>query len=171
MTGSNALTAALLLSILPNALFSKDKHLPLPPQLISAKIVYIDNRSGQAAIGDRAYQEIKEWGRFQVVQDRGQADLILLLSLSSESRGYITTGGSQTGTVDESGNVRTNTSPRYTTANVARYSGLTVLDAKTGETLWAESKAAAVFSKSAIKRAVDELRQRIEEQTAEPKKR
>ncbi len=167
---TSVLSAALLLMACWLLTFAKDKHLPLAPQLISAKTVYIDNRSGQAAIGDRAYQEIASWGRFQVVQDRSQADLIFLLTARAETRGYTTTGGTQTGTVDEHGNISTTSSPRHTNPDVWRYSGLTVLDAKTGEHLWTESKVAAVFRKSAIKRAIDELRKRIEEETAQPKK-
>jgi hypothetical protein len=123
---------------------------------MTAKTVYIDNRSGQAALADRAYQELQEWGRFQVTQDRVQADLIFLLSAREEVR-----GARQTGRVDENGNVYTTSRP-----NVYSYSGLTVLDPKTGDPLWTESKAATVFRKSAIKRAIDELRRRIEEQAA-----
>ena len=65
---------------------ARDKHLPLPPQLLSAKTVYVDNRSGMAAMGDRAYQELLSWGRFHVVQDKSQADLILLLTAREENR-------------------------------------------------------------------------------------
>ena len=80
-----------------------------------------DNRSAQAVIGDRAYREITSWGRFQVVQDRKQADLILLLTSRSEVRG-------QAGKVDEDGYLQNS-------ALVSRYSGVTVLDAKTGDSL------------------------------------
>jgi hypothetical protein len=154
-----------LLIILSFTSDAKDKHLPLAPQLIAAKTVYILNRSGNAAIGDRAYQEMKSWGRFQIVSDKTQADLIFLLTTHAETYGYVTTGGNQVGGVDDSGNMETTATPRYTTANRSFYSGLAILDAKTGEGLWAESKAAAPFRKSAIKRAVDELRKRIEEET------
>lgn len=61
MNGS-PFTAALLLLACSLSTSAKDKHLPLAPQLMSAKTVYIDNRSGQAAIGDGAYQEITNWG-------------------------------------------------------------------------------------------------------------
>ena len=37
---------------------AKDKHLPLPPQVIRAKTVYIDNQSGVAKLGDRCYTEL-----------------------------------------------------------------------------------------------------------------
>ncbi len=168
MRTPRSLPAALLLVACSLAISAKDKHhLPLALQMMAAKTVYIDNRSGRAAIGDRAYQEVTSWGRFRVVRDRSQADLIFLLTVRTETRGYTTTGGTQTGTVDDSGNVHTTTSPQYTSPDVWSYSGLAVLDAKTGETLWTESKVAAVFRKSAIKRAIDELRKRIEEQSGQ----
>jgi hypothetical protein len=149
-------TAALLAVGCSLSAHANDKHLPLPSQIMAAKSVYIENRSGQAALADRAYQELMAWGRFQVVQDRAGADLILLLSAHKE------VGETrQTGRVDESGNINTTTRPL-----VREYSGLTVLDAKTGENLWTDSKATNIFQKSAIKRAIDELRKRIEEQTA-----
>jgi hypothetical protein len=31
------------------------KHAPLPEQILQAKTVYIDNQSGLATLGDRAY--------------------------------------------------------------------------------------------------------------------
>jgi hypothetical protein len=136
-----------------SSLFAAKDHLPLPPQIMAAKTVYIENRSGQAALGDRAYQEIKAWGRFEVVHDRSQADLIFLLSSRERVVG-------QSGTVDRYGNLDT-------TSDVRRSSGLTVLDSKTGNLLWTESKIARPLQKSAIKRAIDELRKRMEEQPAE----
>lgn len=121
---------------------AKDKHLPLPARLMSAKTVYIDNQSGNASIGDRAFQELTEWSRFHVVENRQQADIVFLLSAHRE-----TVGGDQNGGPD-----------------VRFFSGLAVLDAKTGERLRTDSKVAALLRKSAIKRAIDELRRRIEEQ-------
>jgi hypothetical protein len=56
-----------------------DKHLPLSNTILTAKNVYIDNRSGSQTTGDHAYQELGAWRRFQVVQDKSQADLIFSL--------------------------------------------------------------------------------------------
>ena len=133
---------------------AKDRHLPLPPQVMNAKTVYIDNQSGLAVLGDRAYQEINEWGRLQVVQDRNQADLIFLLSSHEQI-----SGARHTGNVGPTGNI---SATSRTTVSAA--SGLIALNAKTGDSLWTDSKGAAPFRKPAIKRAIDELRRRIEEQ-------
>lgn len=153
------------------------KHLPLPPQVLTARSVYIDNQSGLAALGDKAYQELMKWGRFQIVQDRKAADLIFLLSAHEYEGGYITTGGGQTGTVDENGNISTTNNPTYTSRVTVAYTYLTVIDPHTGDNLWSDSKRWGNLLNgfhSATKGLIGELRKRIQEQaepvTAEHKK-
>jgi hypothetical protein len=68
----------------------EENHMPLSAKIMTAKTIYIDNRSGMAQVGDRAYDELKNWGRFQVVTDRKQADLILVLSVETHSAGPTT---------------------------------------------------------------------------------
>jgi hypothetical protein len=163
---------------------AKDKHLPLPPQIMTAKTVYIDNQSGISRLGDRCYTEIQKWGRFQVVQDRNQADLIFLLSAREYNGGYVTTGGQTTSTVNTSGNINatsygdqttgtinssgtinSTTSPTYTQPVIIGYTYLTVIDPKTGDNLWSDSKRWGNLYTgfhSATKGLVDELVKRIE---------
>src|SRR5258705_11297968 len=107
---------ALGIAFCTSASSAKEKqHLPLPATVLAAKTVFIDNQTGMAKLGDRAYEELKKWGRFQIVADRKQADLIFLLTAQEHDGGYVTTGGGQTGTVDSSGNIRTSSDPTYTT--------------------------------------------------------
>ena len=144
------------------------KHLPLPTQVMTAKTVYIDNQSGIAALGDRAYQELTQWGRFQIVADRKQAELILLLSAHAYDGGYVTTGGGQTGSIDENGNISTTSQPTYTTRVTVGYTFLTVIDPKSGDNLWSDSKRwGNLFTgfHSATKALVKELRDRMAEQS------
>lgn len=150
---------------------AKDKnHLPLPPQVISAKTIYIDNQSGIAKLGDRAYEQLNKWGRFQVVQDRKQADLILLLSARQYNGGYVTTGGGTTGTVDENGNINTTNNPSYTTPVTANYTYVNLIDPKNGDSLWSDSKRWGNLYTgfhSATKGLIDELMKRVNEQLAQ----
>lgn len=143
-----------------------DKHLPLPPQMTAAKTVFIDNQSGTAKIGDRAYEQLQKWGRFQVVQDRKEADLVLLFSAREYNRGYVTSGSTTTGRVDESGNVSLNSSPTYSGPVTVGYTYLTVIDPKTGDNLWSDSKKWGNLYTgfhSATKGLIDELEKRINE--------
>src|SRR6266850_2199481 len=110
------LPIALVLAICAVSSNAKEKqHLPLPANVLTAKAVFIDNQTGMAKLGDRAYDELKKWGRFQIVPDRKQADLIFLLTAQERDGGYVTSGGGQTGTVDSSGNINTSSNPTYTT--------------------------------------------------------
>jgi hypothetical protein len=163
---------------------AKDKHLPLPPQIMAAKTVYIDNQSGIAKLGDRCYTEIQKWGRFQVVQDPKQADLILLLSAHEYVSGYVTSGGGTTstinstgniyatssgdqttGTMNSSGTITTTSSPTYTQPVTVGYTYLTAIDPKTGDKLWSDSKRWGNLYTgfhSATKSLVDELVKRMD---------
>jgi hypothetical protein len=169
----------------PTSSTAKDKHLPLPPQVMGAKTVYIDNQSGEARIGDRCYTQLEKWGRFKIVQDRKQADLILLLSAHEYTRGYVTSGGDSvstvsttgsinaatigdqtTGTVNTTGSVNTTSNPRYTRPVTVGYTYLTVVDPKTGEGLWNDSKRWGNLYTgfhSATKGLVDDLMKRVNE--------
>jgi hypothetical protein len=64
--GTFGLIPGLLLAVVAftTAGVAKDKHLPLPPQIGLAKTVYIDNQSGFAKMGDRAYEQVTKWGRW-----------------------------------------------------------------------------------------------------------
>ena len=57
------------------------KHPPISAKIMNAKYVYLDNETGNAAVGRDTLRELQAWGRFQVV---GQADAQLLIVLSTE---------------------------------------------------------------------------------------
>jgi hypothetical protein len=73
-----AVTALSLLTALPSAL--PQKQLAQSPRILSSKTVYFENRSGSDAVGENAVAQLKKWGKFQLVTDRKQADLVFLLS-------------------------------------------------------------------------------------------
>lgn len=154
--------------LLSTAAAKGKKHLPLPAQIMTAKTVYIDNQSGIAKLGDRAYEQLSKWGRFQIVSERKQADLILLLSAHAYDGGYITTGGGQSGSIDQNGNINTTNQPTYTTHVTVAYTYLTVIDPKSGENLWSDSKRWGNLYTgfhSATKGLIDELQKRMKEQS------
>jgi hypothetical protein len=71
----------LLLCTLTSAA-EKKIYAPLPDKVVAAKTVFFINESGTARFGDDLYRQIKAWNRWDVVTDRGKADLILVLSPS-----------------------------------------------------------------------------------------
>src|ERR1700730_18463678 len=142
--------------------YAKHDKLPLPEQVMTAKTVYIDNQSGLADLGDKAYDETKKWGRVQIVDSPEKADLVLLLSAKEYISGYRSnTYHNTTGSVDSSGNVNAQT---YGSGHSrAVYSGttyITLLDPKSGSSLWSDSRAWGAW-KSATRGIIKELRDRV----------
>jgi hypothetical protein len=166
-------TAALLASALCPSLLGHTKHAPLPDQILQAKTVYVDNRSGFADLGDKAYDELSKWGRFKVLSSAKDADLVFLISASAYVTGYRTnTTGTAEGTADSSGNIQlSGSSQSQTNAQVARITYLTAIDPKTGNSLWSDQKSwgSLLYPVSATRSLVKELRKRVEEQEADAK--
>jgi hypothetical protein len=56
------------------------KYAPLPDQIVIAKTVFLINETGKAKFGDAVYKQIKTWNRWQVITDKTQADLVLVVT-------------------------------------------------------------------------------------------
>ena len=110
---------------------------PRTTRILSAKTVYFDDRTGSDAVGDRTLAELKKWGKFQIVTDRRDADLIFLLSSDPYRGGNVIVSGGQTGSV-ENGHITKDPVPDYNRLSPTRYAYLTVIDARTGDNLWNE---------------------------------
>jgi hypothetical protein len=80
--------------------------------------------------------QLKNWGKFQIVPDRKQADLIFFLSADPYRGGNIIMSGGQTGSIDSHGHIEEDPIPDYNKQSPTRYAYLTVIDAKTGDNLW-----------------------------------
>jgi hypothetical protein len=89
-------------------------------------------------VGAAALAQLKKWGRFQIVQDKKSADLILLLTADPYHGGYIIFASGQTGTVD-SGHVQEDRVPNYNRQSPVREAYLTVIDPRNGQNLWSDS--------------------------------
>ena len=115
------------------------KQMAKSPKILSAKTVYFDNQTGVDAVGAASLAQLKKWGRFQIVQDKKSADLVLLLSADPYHGGYIIFASGQTGSVDSRGNVQEDRVPDYNKQAPVRDAYLTVIDPKTGHNLWSDS--------------------------------
>lgn len=137
----------------------KHAHAPLPTKVLDAETIYIDNQTGMAKVGDRAFDELSKWGRFRIVDSPKKADLVFLFSTAEYQRGAVTTGK-----VDEDGNLRATTRPAEHGETI-----LTVVDAREGTSLWTDSKPWGGLLegfRSATRSLIKEIRHRIEEQEA-----
>lgn len=144
--------------------WSESKHAPLPQKVINAKTVYIDNRSGYANIADKAYDELQKWGRFRIIGDVKDADLVLLFSASSYHGGYTSTATVFSNTNEYSGNTQTTGTVTSNTApQIISETHLTLIDPKTGESIWSDSREWGRF-RSATRGLLKDLRKRMTEQ-------
>jgi TonB family protein len=100
-------------------------------EISSAKTIYFKNQTGSAAVGVNALAALKKWSRFRIVQDQKQADLILLLSL--EPYQGPDSASRQTGDLD---NGDVSNIPNWDRQKPTRYAYLTLIDPKSGESLW-----------------------------------
>lgn len=113
------------------AVAEKKIYAPLPDKVVAAKTVFFINESGTARFGDDLYRQIKTWNRWDVVTDRGKADLILVLSPSDTVPVVVTTASATASGQSASGTRMTAAGNMQT-----QHWHLYVMDAKTGENLW-----------------------------------
>jgi|HubBroStandDraft_4_1064222.scaffolds.fasta_scaffold413445_1 hypothetical protein len=81
-----AITAALAILFVVSPIHAKDDNPPLPPSVMAAKTVYIDNQTGDAAITDRANDALSKWGRFKILNNAKDADLVLRFTADTGGR-------------------------------------------------------------------------------------
>ena len=65
------------------------KRAPLPQTILRAKTVCIYNQTGFAKVADDAYDELKKWGRFTVVEVEAGADLAFAFSKDPRDPAYL----------------------------------------------------------------------------------
>ena len=136
---SEVLATFALTSLLLVAPARGQKQLAQSPRILSAKTVYFDNKTGSDAVGKNTLAQLKKWGKFQIVAQREQADLIFLLSGDPYKGGSVTFASGQTGSV-ENGHVTEDAVPNYNKQSPTRYAYLTVIDPKTGDNLWSDKQ-------------------------------
>lgn len=55
------------------------KHAPLPEKLVAAHTAFIQNESGEVGFADAVFAQLQEWGRWRVVTNRADADVVISL--------------------------------------------------------------------------------------------
>lgn len=139
------------------------KHIPLSPALMQAKQIYIDNQTPDCPrCSDQAYEELNKWGRFQVVSDPKDADLLFVLKSTSTEHPVVVSNTISTGP-------NSALTGSTVTSDEDYFVFLTVVNAHTNQQLYSNSAYWKFrWSKPTIT-LIKELRKRIEEQD-DPKK-
>jgi len=138
-------------SLLPSAVAQKHKR----PQAQYAKIMQAKSAlivcecpRGLAVAESRALQELQRWGRFQLVHKRNEADVVFLFSGNEYLGDYLTRDGPD---------------PRPVAVDTTI---MTVVDAKTGENLWSDSRRWGSWRVAhATEELIAEFKQQIEAHT------
>lgn len=150
------------------------QHAPLPPALMQAKTVYIDNQAGRAAFADKCYQELTKWGRFKVVSDPKSADVIFRITSMTRSTGLHGSTSSRTNGTYDSGTYDSTTTGDVNLREAhASFTRIDMVEEKTGQVLWSDTRSwGNLFTgfRSATKAVVKELRKRMEEQEKQDNK-
>jgi hypothetical protein len=55
------------------------KYAPLPDKLVAARTAFIQNDTGEQKFSDNIFKQLEQWGRWRVVTNRADADLVLSL--------------------------------------------------------------------------------------------
>ena len=121
-----------LLVLQPHTAFAQDKYAPLPEKVINARTIFYVNDTGSSTFGDNLYQELEKWNRWEVVTDKKNADLILVLSQRDHIEGTIATATATTSGHDT-----------YATGTSAPMKSsvwhIFLIDPTSGETVWVSS--------------------------------
>lgn len=116
----------------------------VPPKVSAAKTVYIDCDGcvrGMAAAWKAAFEELEDWGRYDVIPDPLKADLIILLSANPYAGDFVTRDGPDM---------------RGIKVDVTY---MNVVDPRTGASLWEDSRRlGSFFVAKATKALIEELR-------------
>lgn len=137
------------------------QHAPLPAKVLAAKTIYLQNESGRADIADHAYTELKTWGRYQIVDAKEKADLILVLRIvTTETQGtqarWVSLYNSQNQSYT-SGSVPTPVTNKW------YFTQWTLTDLAGKEIEWSDQRP-WLKKHPATKELANSLRQRVEEQ-------
>ena len=108
---------------------SRPDKAPLPDKVTSAKTVFLLNQT-EAKLGDAVYRELKKWNRWELVTDRSKADLLVVVSQQETVPGVFSTATANTTT-----SAATATGLAVPVTDKGWF--LHILDARTGEDLWA----------------------------------
>lgn len=138
------------------------EHAPLPAKVVAAKTVYILNESNQPGIADKAYTQLKQWGKYQVVDSKEKADVWLVFTL-----GYSQSQREDSDVMSlynwKTGEHTSGIVPSGTITVTWTYTQMRIVDPVNSDVLWADERP-WLRKHSATDELMESLRQRVDEQ-------
>lgn len=103
-------------------------HPTLPQAVTSAHTVFLDNETGFVELQYTAALELNKWGRFEIVDSREKADLVLVLSSGTHVRA-----------IPDGQFPRTTGLNAFSEESIPQgHTKISLVDPKTGSTLWSD---------------------------------
>lgn len=134
-----------------------NKTTPLPAKVLSARKIYVDNRTNDAEIQNNTYLELAKWGRFQIVDSPKKAEIVLRLSGSNNVT--LVPTGEKTYVYNSSAGGKWQDTQEQVPGGLTR---LTLIDPKTDSPLWSDDRKTS--GSEAKRRIIDGLRDAVEQQ-------
>jgi hypothetical protein len=75
-----------LFALLAVAIAWAGSEAPLPKTVVEARTAYVQNDSWHGSVGEQCMDELSKWGRFKLVSDKKEADVVFHLTGSIEDR-------------------------------------------------------------------------------------
>src|SRR5262252_5971821 len=107
----------------------------LPGRVLTARTIYVENRTSNSEIQNHVYLELAKWGRFQIVDSPKKADMVLRLSGSNMVT--FVPAGEKTHIYDPAVSGRSAAMEEQTPGDITC---LTLIETTTGRTLWTEQR-------------------------------
>jgi hypothetical protein len=140
----------------PQAARGNTKAAAVPVKVLGAHKIYVEDHTDNAEIQNEAYLGLAKWGRFQLVETAKKADVVLRLN-GGEAVTYVPTG--------EKTYLYNSSAGGYWHDNQSQvpagFTQLTLVDPKTGTTLWSEQR--KTIGPEAKRHIVDGLRDAFEQ--------
>ncbi len=145
-----------LVSALPAKTRKDIPPAPLPTAIVNAHKVFLSNRGGSDLAYDAFYQEMKSWGKYEIVGSPDDADLIVELSYEVVHEGT---------RVWSTTNTYNNTTQVHSSQIIDPQLILTIYDAKTKNSLWStiDHRRLARLEKNREKEMINSAERLVEE--------
>jgi hypothetical protein len=127
----------------------------VPKQVLAARKIYVENRTGNVELQDQTYLQLAKWGRLTLVDSPKKADVVLRLN-GSDTVTFVPTG-EKTYLYNSSMGGKWQDAEEQVPGGFTR---LALIDPKTGATLWNEQR--KTIGPEAKSRILDGLREAIE---------
>jgi len=128
------------------------EKMPLPSIFFQAKTIAIINDTDESYVLGRASDELRKWGRYQIVPNPHDADLVLVLAMREDLVGVEPNASTDSYTTI------------YGNGNVTNQKSTTVacFDSRTGRKVWSETRAWGSEFGNAVVALIKDLRKQVE---------